>query len=156
FNRLVERLIKPFQQADAAPVPRIPLAAMGQGLVLTVGFWLLLGASTWAVFQAVLTEPPAWDWATWIRYSAIMALAYVAGFVIVVVPSGLGVREFLLTLLLIPEVRPLLRPGDADAEVTVLLAVVLLRVIWTAAEMVMVAIVCWLPAGASSRSAVSI
>jgi uncharacterized membrane protein YbhN (UPF0104 family) len=152
FNRIVRHLSLRFRQADLAPLPHVRTGSLVEGLVLTAGGWLLLGASLWVACQAVLDEPLAWGWNAWLRYTAFLALAYVAGFVILLVPSGLGVREFFLTLFLVPEIAPLL-PTEADAKATVVLIVLLLRLAWTAAEAVMATVVYWLPAGSGETPA---
>jgi uncharacterized membrane protein YbhN (UPF0104 family) len=90
------------------------------------------------MLRAVLTQPPEWDLETWGLFTAYMGLAYVAGFVILVVPSGLGVREFFLTLFLV-------NPQEGRSRASILLAVLLLRLVWTAAELVTAGIVYWLP-----------
>jgi uncharacterized membrane protein YbhN (UPF0104 family) len=145
FNRLVRRTLQALPRTEPIQLPHVRLTVLAEGLLITGCGWLLLGASVWAVLQAILRQPPAWDWELWLRYSGYLALAYVAGFIILIVPSGLGVREFFLTLFLVPEVAPLLTPGDGDAKATVVLAVLLLRLIWTAAEAIMASVVFWLP-----------
>jgi hypothetical protein len=151
FNRIAHRIAAPFRVADAAPLPRVRTAHLLEGLVVTSGCWLMMGASVWAILQAVLAEPPAFTLETWSRYTAFMALAYVAGFVIIVVPSGLGVREFLLLLFLVPEISQQPGMSAAEARDAAALAVVLLRLLWTAAEVVIVGVLYykvafkWLP-----------
>jgi hypothetical protein len=147
FNRIIQRLTLRFRQGDAAPLPPVRTIVLLEGLLLTAIGWLLLGASLWTTCQAVLDHPQAWNWETSLRYTAFLALAYVAGFVILIVPSGLGVREFFLTLFLVPEIRPLLSGAEAEATATatVVLIVLLLRLAWTAAEVVMAGVVYWLP-----------
>ena len=107
--------------------------------------WFLWGASVWAILQALVDSPQPWEWATIGRYTAYMGLAYVAGFVIILVPSGIGVREFLLNLFLVPEVSRILHTGDDEARAVAVLAVILLRVVWTAAEVLANAMLYWLP-----------
>jgi uncharacterized membrane protein YbhN (UPF0104 family) len=148
FNRLVRRMTRTFPKAEAIQLPHLKVTALGQGLLLTACGWLLLGSSLWALLQAILSEPPAWSWTDWTRETGYLALAYVAGFVIIVVPSGLGVREFFLTLFLVPEVTPLLTPRDGDPKATVILIVLLLRLIWTGSEVIMASIIYWLPSSA--------
>src|SRR5205807_3300599 len=116
-----------------------------EGLVLATCGWLVWGASLWAVLQAMLDNPQPWQWDVYGRYTAALALAYVAGFVILIVPSGIGVREFFLTLFLAPELGRALGLAPAEARPLAILAVLLLRVVWTAAEVVMAAAVSWLP-----------
>jgi hypothetical protein len=149
FNWLVNRIALPFREADAAPLPRFRPTALVYGLVLSSGSWLLMGASLGAALQAVLAEPAAWTLQTWGRYTAFVGLAYVAGFVIVLVPSGLGVREFLLLLMLVPEIRALPGVSETEGRALTVLAVVLLRLVWTAAEVVAVAVLYWLPPSAA-------
>ena len=64
--------------------------------------WLFLGAGLVAALWGVGSDfSPSWQGLG--RLTAGMAVAYVAGFVILVAPSGLGVREFFLMLFLVPE-----------------------------------------------------
>src|SRR5262245_4837877 len=133
FNRLVARLTQRFRDPDASPLPHARPIHLLEGVVLAGCGWLMLGASLWATLQAVLDEPQPWEWSTWLNYSAALSLAYVAGFVIVIVPGGLGVREFCLTLFLAPE---LVRFAGEEAPGLTVLAVLLLRLVWTAAEFV--------------------
>ena len=57
------------------------------------------------------------------------------------IPSGLGVREFFLTLFLVPE---LASEGQA-ARGTAVLTVIVLRLVWTVAELGMAGVVYCLP-----------
>jgi hypothetical protein len=143
FNRLVFRLSRPFRDADSGPLPRMDMTSLFEGLVITAGGWLFLGASLWAVFQSILAEPLPLTGKTLAHCTASLALAYVAGFIFVLVPNGLGVREFFLTLLLVPQVEPLV--GSGDSREIAILAVLLLRLVWTVAELVVVGAVYWLP-----------
>src|SRR5262249_37987669 len=105
------------------------------GLALTACGWLLLGSSLWAVLQALQPETPLGDVGFLASCIAYLAVAYVAGFLAFPASGGLGVREIILQRLLAPHV------GD----LTALVAVLLLRLLWTAAERTMAAIVYWLP-----------
>jgi hypothetical protein len=136
FNRLAHRLSLPFRETDAGPLPRIRLAYLAEGLMLTAVGWLLLGASLGAALQGILGGHLAWTGPALVRLVAIMGLSYVAGFVILVAPSGLGVREFFLTLFLAPELAALAGLGTGAAQATAVLAVLVLRLVWTAAELV--------------------
>ena len=144
FNWLVHRLSLPFREPDSVP-PRIGWRATGEGLILTAGGWLLLGISLWAVVRSLTGEALSWTWEGWARYSAYLSLAYVAGFVIVLIPSGLGVREYFLTVFLAPDLAGQLGLAEGEARAVAVLAVLLLRVIWTAAEAVVAGIVYWRP-----------
>src|SRR5205807_10450340 len=89
------------------------------------------------------------------HHTAFMALAYVAGFVILIVPSGLGVREYLLTLVLVSELEQLSSAPAGETRAIAVLTVLLLRLTWTIAELAVVAVVFRLPspAGTSTTSA---
>ena len=135
----------PFRKDDSVPLPRLRLKSLAEGLTLTSFNWLLFGVGLWAVLQGTLKEPPPWSWEAWGRFIAYMGVAYVAGFVIPV-PGGLGVREVLLTFFLLHELTgPLQAEGDMP-RATVELAVVVLRLVWTTAEVLAAGILYLLPA----------
>jgi uncharacterized membrane protein YbhN (UPF0104 family) len=146
FSRLAEKVSRPFRGQDAAPLPRLTTAALGEGLVITALGWLLLGASFWAALQAV-APGLAWSPALAGRMTAALAVAYVGGFVFPFTSGGLGVREYILRLLLAPELAAALPLDAPEAPGLVALAVLVLRLTWTVAEVVMAACVWWWPAG---------
>lgn len=86
----------------------------------------------------VLSTSPGLQWPDAASDTADLALAYVAGFVILIVPGGLGVREFFLILLLVDP-----HSGRPRGEIIVL--VVMLRLAWTLAELLAASVVYWLP-----------
>jgi hypothetical protein len=141
FNRVLHRLSLPFRDKITGPLPRFHWTYLAEGLGLTSIGWVLLGGSLVAAICSVLGSDLAWEPALLGRMPAIMGLAYVFGFVILFAPSGLGVREFFLVLFLTPELEILL-PGDGSAAAreivqgVAVLTVVVLRLVWTAAEMV--------------------
>jgi hypothetical protein len=145
FNRLVGRIAAPFRRDDSRPLPKLDWTALFQGLGMTAGSWFFLSASLWMAVQAVLIDPPAWNFARWFYSTAYLALAYVGGFIILLVPSGLGVRELLLTPFLAVELE---RGGDlsaGDARALALLVVLVLRMVWTLAEILLIAAIYWVP-----------
>lgn len=161
FNYLVSRLAARFESVKGLRVPKVRLPTLALGLLATGGGWTLLGLSAWALLSGVLPEPPPLTPTLWARLTGSVAFAYVAGFVAIVSPGGLGVREYLLLLLLLPlTLDPLLPTLAAQAlallatpdgtgattaavallpaqevEPQLVAAVVLLRVVWTAAEL---------------------
>lgn len=150
FNGLMRRFIslRSVVKRDSRPsagLPQFRLRFLGEGFVIAAGCWLLWGLSLWAVLRAIEGTAQIWTWELWLRYTAIVALAYVAGFVIVIVPSGLGIREFLLVLLLVPELAVQLGTDTSSIRAIVILAVLVLRVIWTMAELAVAVMVFWLP-----------
>jgi uncharacterized membrane protein YbhN (UPF0104 family) len=144
FNRVAHRLSLPFRDRDATPLARVEARVLPAGFLLTMIGWACLGASTWAVLRATVPDLP-WTLALWGQITAVMGIAYVMGFAVLLMPGGLGVREFFLTLLLAPELVQVLGTGEEDARRTALAGVIVLRLTWTAAEIVMAAVVYWLP-----------
>jgi glycosyltransferase 2 family protein len=150
YNRLIRRVaslraaIKRYD-LDETNVPRIPYSTIPLGLALIAICWFAWGASLWAVFEAILETPESFNPATIGRYTAYLGIAYVGGFLVLPIPSGLGVREYLLTLCLMPELTSIVGPDEDEARKLALLAALVLRVVWTAAEIVANAILYWLP-----------
>ena len=151
FNRLVDRLTNLAQRAarksgdplEAALLPRLSARMLVTGLAMTSFNWALLGLSLSAVVQAMLPEPPGWSLDAWGRHTAYIALAYVVGFLALFAPGGLGVRELLLQRLLASDFALAMPPEQAESLAVVVTLV--LRLLWTAAEVIMATVVFWLP-----------
>jgi len=126
FNRLAGRLARRFQAVGSLQLPRLSNLVLVQGLLITGCGWCLLGVSLWALVQGVLPETEALTPDAWARYTAMMALAYVAGF-------------------LAPE---LTATGEPRALAAV--AVLLLRLVWTVCELLTAGMVYWLPGGGTN------
>ncbi len=126
FNVLMQRLTRRFQGIDTFKAPRMRGRTLAEGLLMTGAGWAILGVSVWAGLVAVLPEAPAFSFGTLAQITGAIGLSYVAGFLALVVPSGVGVREYVLANLL----------GFAGPKETIVLAVVLLRLAWTVAELV--------------------
>jgi uncharacterized membrane protein YbhN (UPF0104 family) len=124
FNLVVARLSARFRHIDDMGLPRLQLGTLALGLGATSVGWALLGLSTWTLWQGVFPDPPALTAETWARFTAGVALAYVAGFLILVAPSGVGVREYFLLHLL----------AFSGDRTFVAAAVLLLRLVWTGAD----------------------
>ncbi len=153
FNLLIRRLSSIRRVAGNAPrIPRVCFRALGEGLTLTGVGWLLLGLSLWTTMRAVLPVEIPWSWPALGRMTAYLALAYVAGFVIIIVPGGIGVREFLLTLFIVPEFDLLLSPGSSESRSLTLLVVLLLRLVWTTAEVLVAGVLYFAPGQAASTA----
>lgn len=154
FNRLLSRLALPFRDALPKELPQFRGRDFVEGLLLTGIGWLVLGASLGATLFAVAGPTLPWTWPAVGRMPALLAVSYVAGFVILLAPSGLGVREFFLTLFLTPELRAL---GFAASEARGLavLTVLVLRLTWTAAELAMAAAVWRLPGARNAANPIS-
>ena len=143
FNRVVHHVSLPFREKDT-PAPTIPWSSLGEGLALTACGWLVLGASL-AVVVSVAGElplnelPPAFLG----RLTAILGLAYVAGFLSLLPGAGLGSREIVLILFLTPELQERMHADPEKAGALAAQAVVLLRLVWTTAELALVSVVYW-------------
>ena len=135
FNRVVGRLAKRFEKLDAFRQPRVNARTLASGLAITALCWPLLGLSVVFMLWAVLPDAPAFSLATWAHVTAAVGLAYVAGFLAIVLPSGVGVREYVLLRLLASE----------GTEALIALTVLLLRVVWTAAELFTAGVLWWFP-----------
>jgi glycosyltransferase 2 family protein len=135
FNRLVKRLAARFQTFESFRLAPLRHATLAGGLLATGCGWIVMGLSFWAVLQAVLFEPPALTAPHWANLVACLGLAYVAGFLAVVVPGGVGVRELVLLELL----------GQGTKEPAYAAAILVLRLVWTATELFVAALVYWFP-----------
>ena len=127
FNFAVRKMAARFETVDAYQLPRLRLGTLIVGLLVTGIGWGLFGLSIWALLQGVVPHPPELSWHTWLRCSGTIGLAYVAGFLIVILPGGLGVREGMLVPLL----------SFAGERPVVAAAVLLLRVVWAGTEVLL-------------------
>jgi glycosyltransferase 2 family protein len=123
FPRASKLVTTPLPNVGLDALPRITRRLLGLGLILTAISWVLLGLSQVAVVRAV--SPGGIAPGLWPLVTASVALATVAGFVVAVLPAGLGVREGVLMMTLAPAI------GDDDTAVVAALA---LRLTWVAAE----------------------
>ena len=117
-------------------VRRVSFGTLFFGWCCMTACWTLLGLSLWATIGAfggdtsdLLIHMP--------RYIACVSLAMVAGFLALVAPAGLGVREMVLLPLLVPFFNR--GVGALSAEAAATLAAVLLRLVWLFAELFMAA-----------------
>lgn len=141
FNFMVRNLAARFQTVENLELPRLRIAILLQGLILTGAGWVLLGLSLWAMIQALVPEPTLLTGSELARLVAMVGLSYVVGFLAFMLPSGVGVREGILESFLAPELAGQLVSGQAVATVVVLV----LRLAWTVAEIAMAAVVFFLP-----------
>jgi len=135
FNAIARRLAAPFD-ADTG-LPHFTWQHLGGGLVFSCTGWLFLGASLACALYAV--EGPDLPWSLNLvgRVLAIMGVSYVAGFIVVVTPSGLGVRELFLVMFLTGLLRETATEMENSRGLAVLTALVL-RVAWSGAELLLV------------------
>jgi len=128
FRRLAMRFPGGRLASEATEFQGFGFSTIGLGWLLMGIGWCLNGLSLWLVLKGL----PSGDiiWADYPLALVCVTLATVAGFVSLL-PGGLGVRE----LVLIPMLGS--RLGTANA----IIAAVLIRIIWLAAELVSFAII---------------
>ena len=142
------KLASAFRDGSSVPPPRLKSATLAEGLAVTACGWGLQGASLWALLQGLSPQP--WSLEAWLDCTAFVALATLAGFVVLTVPGGLGVRELVLQQLLTAELTSAL--GARQAALTAVVAVLLLRLIWVAAELAAAGAFYWMPRHAAVTS----
>jgi glycosyltransferase 2 family protein len=136
LHRLSVRIARRRRGRDAVTIKMMNMLLLFRGLLQASVGWLLLGFSLWMTMQAIRPEPVAFSWNDYWRLTAINGLAYVFGFVAFFMPGGAGAREYVLAILLAAELvlAGLATPIAGGLAVVVALV---LRLIWTIAEVVM-------------------
>lgn len=130
FRYLVRRLHGIVARPDVeAATAGFTWRVMLQGWCANIVGWSIMGLSLWAVLRAipVLALDPWFE--LWPRLTASVSLAVVAGF-LSLLPSGLGVRELILNELM----------KEPFGTTVAAVSVILLRLIWLLAELVVSAI----------------
>lgn len=128
FPRISALASVPFKGVGPDALPRFNYRLLVEGLLLTTGGWILLGLSQIAVVRGVAPAgvPPR----QWPLVIGSVALATVTGFVVAVLPGGLGVREGVLMATLQPAV---------GSEIAVIAALAL-RLAWLLGELLIAAV----------------
>lgn len=131
LNKMAARIATKKRVPNARPLPAPSLSLLAQGILHGVCGWCLLGLSLGLVIESVGLST-AGIAETYPADLGAVAISYVAGFVILVAPGGLGVREFVLQETLAPRFAQALDSQTA-AGFAVIIAL-LLRLCWTIAE----------------------
>lgn len=143
FNWLIARITRPFVDS-AEPLPRIPHWSLFEGIAITSIGWVCLGASLLAMIWGLIPEPPQLSLPFAARCVAFNAVSYVAGFLFLPAPGGLGIREVILQQLLAAEFSAN-HPDPAVAAGMAALVVIVLRLSWTAVDVVLAGIAYFWP-----------
>lgn len=124
FRRLSRAISLPFPSVGPEAQPTYSVGLLGRGLAWTALGWSLLGASQLGAVLGMGSsiEQPV---AVAVVLTASVALATVSGFVVAVLPAGLGVREGVLMYLMAP----------ALGEDLAVVAALVLRLVWVVAEL---------------------
>jgi dolichol-phosphate mannosyltransferase len=133
LNKLAARIAKKRRGPDARPLPAPSLFLLAQGLLHGACGYCLLALSLSLTVRAILPDAPTWTAETYTADMATVTLSYVAGFVIVVAPGGLGARELVMQWALAPQFAA--AHGEQAAGLAVVVALTL-RLTWTIAEVV--------------------
>jgi glycosyltransferase 2 family protein len=132
FARLASLVSLPIPGVGPEALPRLNGRLLVQGLLWSSLGWILLGLSQLAVVSAFDVEGTRTLFALGLVPVVIasVALATVAGFLVAVLPGGLGVREGVLMSALAPAL-------GSDQSVV---AALTLRLVWVAAELAAAAV----------------
>lgn len=131
LNRLAARLARRYRGGELVVIPKPPYRLLVQGLAQAAVGWVLLGASLYLTLLGLTTEPLPLDADSARGFVAANAISYIAGFVAIILPGGLGAREELLQRMLAVQLRPAL--GETAVGFAVVASLVL-RLVWTAFE----------------------
>lgn len=112
----------------ASKIENLTWRSLFEGMAAMTVCWVMLGASLWAVLQAIQPEPLPLL-APFSLYVASVSLAVVAGF-LSLIPGGAVVRELVLAQLI----------GRHFGSIAAVVGAVLLRLAWLLAELVISAI----------------
>ena len=138
FSRLMRMLPVPSAVLAGATDSAFRISHSGLALGwLTIALgWLLAGASLWATVRSIGIDDPI-SIGEMPLYTATIALAVVFGF-ISMLPAGIGVRDVALMQLLAPHLDHF---TDHNGQAMALIAVIVLRLVWLAAETLLSAVV---------------
>jgi uncharacterized membrane protein YbhN (UPF0104 family) len=150
FNRLAARIAKPFLAADAQALPRLSTSALLSGLLQSSLGWFCLGTSLLTLLHAVERDGEEVVRVPWLVCTAYVSLSYVAGFLTLPAPGGLGVREAIMQQLLAVHLGP--RLGEEASGTFAVVVVLLLRLTWTVTELSLAGLSALLPRLATRNS----
>ncbi len=140
LNRLALRIARKTHGKDQAIVPKPPFWLLCRGLVQASFGWLLLGLSLHLTVAGLSDVQWPLTADEFLGRTVANAIAYISGFVAIILPGGLGVREELLQRMLSAQLSPHL--GDSSKAFAVVTAIVL-RLVWTLFETVFAALLWW-------------
>ena len=116
---------------------QLDLRWLGFAFIVSLIYWFITGIGFYYI--AIAITPTAAS-LTWLQTSSIFALAWCVGFVIVIAPAGIGVRESALTLLL----------AQSMSVSEALSVAIIARLWWTITEAVYIVIsVVWISGSAN-------
>lgn len=135
LTRVADRVVKKARGPDFRPLPTPSMGLLARGLLQDAVGWCLLGLSLGLVIRGLAPDPPAWTWAGYADDLGAVAASYVAGFVLLIAPGGLGAREWVLKLAVADRFAATMGGPNAAAFGVVVALVV--RLVWTAFEVLL-------------------
>lgn len=132
FPFIVRRLGKRFLPAEQLLVIPGSFRSFFRGFLSSMLCWFFLGASLMVLWQAMDTSVNGMTFSRFIWCTGCVTLSNVAGFV-ASTPGGLGVREQILQIMMAATLGP-----------KAVIAAILLRVIWTASELLTALVLYWI------------
>ncbi len=100
FTRLL-KVLKVVKDQDDVNLSSFTYKRLLCGCLLMCPVWALLGLSLWSLISGIgITTPPLME--NLLDYIMVVALSMTLGFVVIISPGGIGVREFVLTSFLTP------------------------------------------------------
>ncbi len=142
FTMLAAKMAPRDLQAGAPPVS-ISTRMLFEGLIIVSFGWVLFSLSLGCVMKALGASFTLADFPVWMSATT---LSTVGGFVVLIAPGGLGVREMLQTEVL--QSQPHITAAQA------FLASWLLRAVWMAGEVVTSLVLLWKPKRATIANTV--
>ena len=130
FRRLALMVSLPLPGVGPEALPRFSAGLLSRGLLRGVESWLFLGLSQILVIRGLVPAGRFEYLGVFFVVVASVALATVSGFVVAVMPGGLGVREGVLMVAL----------GPLFGEDLAVVAALTLRLVWVAAELLAAAV----------------
>jgi len=132
------------RQEVSMAVEKLGFARLAQGWLAMILLWIMYGLSLGLTLKALGVDM-AMDLSMLPNLVAGVSLATVAGFLVLILPGGLGAREFVLIAVLAPALASHAQdPSGISPELAAVLGAGLLRLIWLITEAV-IAGVFWLP-----------
>ena len=102
FGRLATWTARPFQKAGSIPIARITYGAWFQAFRFCIPGWMAMGLSLLAIASSLGIS--MFSLAGFLLACGSIALAVVGGFAVLIVPAGLGVREWVMMQTLGPSI----------------------------------------------------
>lgn len=148
LTRFLNRINRWRKGPEAVQIPHVSLSLVLFGLLQASVGWLLLGLSLWMCINGLHADHWTLTGERLIHLVAINAIAYVVGFLALMMPAGGGIREIALQSLLTLELA-LTMPQESAGALAAVTAIVL-RLIWTVGEILTAGVLYLLAPSASN------